>query len=141
EADALQQWMSLTETNSKALLKLADVLEKLGDMKGASDALDRAMFVNPFEPSIHQRLATLAKAAGDKQRAVRERAAIVALAPVDRADAYYQLAQAQHDAGDDVHARTSVLRALEEAPNYEKAQTLLLLLYEARVRPEGARKP
>jgi tetratricopeptide (TPR) repeat protein len=141
EADALQQWMSLTETNGKALLKLADVLEKLGDMKGASDALDRAMFVNPFEPSIHQRAATLAKAAGDKQRAVRERAAIVALGPVDRADAYYQLAQAQHEAGDDAHARTSVLRALEEAPNYEKAQTLLLVLYEARVRPEGARKP
>ena len=29
-------------------------------------------------------------------------------------------------------ARTSVLRALEEAPNYEKAQTLLLTLYDAR---------
>ena len=142
EADVLRQWMALTETNAKALFKLADLLEGLGDAKGASDALDRAMFVNPFEPSVHQRLATLAKAAGDKQRVVRERAAIVALGPVDRADALYQLAQAQHEAGDDVHARTSVLRALEEAPNYEKAQTLLLLLYDARVRPEGAgRKP
>ena len=49
----------------------------------------------------------------------------------------YQLALAQHEAGDDVHARTSVLRALEEAPNYERAQTLLLLLYEARIRPTG----
>jgi tetratricopeptide (TPR) repeat protein len=142
EADALQKWMSLTETNSKALFKLADVLQGLGDSKGASDALDRAMFVNPFDPTVHERLATLAKAAGEKQVVVRERAAIVALGPADRTEALYQLAQAQHDAGDDVHARTSVLRALEEAPNYEKAQTLLLLLYDARVRPEGAgRKP
>jgi tetratricopeptide (TPR) repeat protein len=134
--------MSLTETNSKALFKLADVLQGLGDSKGASDALDRAMFVNPFDPTVHERLATLAKAAGEKQVVVRERAAIVALGPADRTEALYQLAQAQHDAGDDVHARTSVLRALEEAPNYEKAQTLLLLLYDARVRPEGAgRKP
>src|SRR5262245_57030156 len=116
EADALQKWMSLTETNSKALFKLADVLEGLGDSKGASDALDRAMFVNPFDPTVHERLATLAKAAGEKRVVVRERAAVVALGPVDRADALYQLAQAQHDAGDDVHARTSVLRALEEAP-------------------------
>jgi Tfp pilus assembly protein PilF len=100
------------------------------------------MFINPFEPTTHARLAALAKAAGNKQAAVRERAAIVALGPVDRADALYQLAQAQHDAGDDKSARTTVLRALEEAPNYEKAQTLLLLMYDARVRPEGAgRKP
>jgi tetratricopeptide (TPR) repeat protein len=142
EADALQKWMSLTETNAKALFKLADLLEKLGDAKGAEDALDRAMFINPFEPSTHARLAEMAKAAGDKKVAVRERAAVVALGPVDRADALYQLAQAQHDAGEDAQARKSVLRALEEAPNYEKAQTLLLLLYDARVRPEGAgRKP
>ncbi|MGH7616649.1 MAG: peptidase MA family metallohydrolase, partial [Gemmatimonadaceae bacterium] len=142
EAGVLEQWTSLTETNSKALSKLADLLAAQGDAKGASDALDRAMFINPFDVSMHERLAALARAAGNKQMVVRERAAIVALGPVDRADALYQLAAAQHDAGDDVHARTSVLRALEEAPNYEKAQTLLLLLYEARTRPQGdARKP
>jgi Tfp pilus assembly protein PilF len=51
----------------------------------------------------------------------------------------YQLALAQHDAGNDRQARTSVLRALEEAPNFEPAQTLLLTLYEAR--QSGANKP
>ncbi|MEP6496232.1 MAG: tetratricopeptide repeat protein [bacterium] len=141
QADALMQWTSLTETNFKALTTLADLLQGLGDSRGAADALDRAMFINPFDPALHVRLAELAKAAGDKQRTVRERAAIVALGPVDKADALYQLAVAQHDAGDDVHARTSVLRALEEAPNYEKAQTLLLTLYDARVRPNGEKKP
>jgi tetratricopeptide (TPR) repeat protein len=141
EADALTKLTSLTETNSKALTRLSEVLEKLGDAKGAAEALDRVMFINPFDAATHQRLAELARTAGDKQLAVRERAAIVALGPVDKADALYQLAQAQHDAGDDVHARTSVLRALEEAPNYEKAQTLLLTLYEARVKQTGERKP
>jgi tetratricopeptide (TPR) repeat protein len=141
EADALTKLTSLTETNFKALTRLSEVLEKLGDAKGAADALDRAMFINPFDPATHQRLAELARTAGDKQLAVRERAAIVALGPVDKAEAQYQLAQAQHDAGDDVHARTSVLRALEEAPNYEKAQTLLLTLYDARVKQTGEKKP
>ena len=75
------------------------------------------------------------------QRAIRERAAIVALGPVDKADALYQLAAAQHAAGDDVQARKSVLRALEEAPNYEKAQTLLLELYDARMRDSVRKKP
>ncbi len=139
QADALTQWTARTETNYKALVTLSGLLEQLGDARGAADALDRAMFVNPFEPSMHQKLAELSRAAGDKQIAVRERAAIVALGPVDRADALYQLALAQHEAGDDVHARKSVLRALEEAPNYEKAQTLLLALYEAR--QSGEKKP
>jgi len=142
QAEVLTKWTSLTETNSKALLKLADILQAASDWKGAADALDRAMFVNPFDPTAHQRLAGLAAQAGDKQLAVRERAAIVALAPADKADAYYQLALAQHEANDDVAARKSVLRSLEEAPNYEKAQTLLLTLYEARTgKPQVEKKP
>ena len=76
--------------------------------------------------AMHQRLATLATRGGRQAdggaRAGGDRRARSG----GRADALYQLALAQHDAGDDVHARTSVLRALEEAPNYEKAQTLLL---------------
>jgi len=140
EAENLAKWTSLTETNGKALIRLSQLLEQRGDAKGAAEALDRAMYVNPFDPDLHRRLATLAQAAGDKKATVRERAAIVALGPVDKADALYQLALAQHEAGDDKAARKSVLRALEEAPNYEKAQTLLLTLYEARhpsPEPEG----
>ena len=140
QADVLAKWTTLTETNAKALLKLAELLEGFGDAKGAADALEGAMFVNPFDMTLHQRLAVLAKAAGEKQKVVRERAAIVALGPVDRADALYQLALAQHEVGDDAKARTSVLRALEEAPNYEKAQTLLLTLYEARKGTPDARR-
>jgi tetratricopeptide (TPR) repeat protein len=140
EADVLTKWTSLTETNGKALIRLSQVLEQLGDAKGATDALDRAMFVNPFDPDLHRKLAALAQTAGDKKRTIRERAALVALGPVDKADALYQLALAQHDAGDDVQARKTVLRALEEAPNYEKAQTLLLTIYDARTQG-GARKP
>lgn len=132
EADVLSKWMALTETNAKGLLRLADVEEKLGNPAAATDALSRLMFINPFDIGLHQRLAELSRAAGDKKGMVREREAIVALGPVDKADAYYQLAQAQHDAGDDARARKSVLRALEEAPNFEKAQTLLLTLYDAR---------
>jgi tetratricopeptide (TPR) repeat protein len=132
ESEELMKWTSLTETNAKALLTLADLRESLGDPKGAADALDRAMYINPFDPAMHQRLATLSREAGEHAREVREREAVVALGPVDKADALYQLALAQHEAGDDVHARTSVLRSLEEAPNYEKAQTLLLTLYDAK---------
>jgi cellulose synthase operon protein C len=59
-------------------------------------------------------------------RAVRERAAVVALAPVDRSEALYQLALAQYESNDLAAARRSVLAALELAPSFERAQTLLL---------------
>jgi tetratricopeptide (TPR) repeat protein len=138
EADVLTQWTALTETNAEALTKLADVQEKLGRPQAAADALDRLMFINPFEVATHERLATLAHEAGDKARTVREREAIVALGPVDRPEALYQLALAQHEAGDDASARKSVLRSLEDAPNFEKAQELLLTLYDAAHPNAGA---
>jgi tetratricopeptide (TPR) repeat protein len=125
-------------TSYKSLLELAELLEKRGDLAGAADAIDRAMYANPFDIALHQHLADLYRAI-DPKKAVRERAAVVALAPVDRVEALYQLALAYHEAGDDAHARTSVLRALEDAPNYEKAQTLLLTLYETRT--GAGRKP
>ncbi len=59
---------------------------------------------------------------------MRERQALLALNPVDKAEAHYQLAVAHHEAGDAANARREVLRALEEAPSFEKAQQLLLTL-------------
>ena len=55
---------------------------------------------------------------------------MVALNPVDRAEALYQLAQAYYEAGDAPAAKREVLRALEDAPNFEKAQELLLKLQQ-----------
>jgi Flp pilus assembly protein TadD len=90
------------------------------------------LYVNPFEQAIHQRLAELARQAGDVQMAVRERQAVLALGPVDRPEALYQLAVAYREAGDSVAARHTVLRALEDAPNFEKAQELLLVIHQER---------
>jgi Tfp pilus assembly protein PilF len=81
---------------------------------------------------VHQRLAALYSAGADHRRAVRERAAVVALDPVDRPEALYQLALAQYGARDIPAARRSVLAALETAPGFEKAQSLLLEIRRAQ---------
>ena len=60
---------------------------------------------------------------------------IFALDPVDRAEALYQLAVAYHEAGDAASARRAVLQALEGAPNFDKAQELLLKLQPTGGRP------
>jgi cellulose synthase operon protein C len=125
----LSDMLKYGETSYEPHLMLADILQTRGDLKGAAEALDRAMFINPFDAAIHERLADLYRKTGDKARAVRERRAIVGLNPVDRAGAYYQLAVSQDEAGDQPGARRSVLKALEEAPNYKLAQDLLLKLH------------
>jgi len=53
---------------------------------------------------------------------------VVALHPVDEAEALYLLAAAQREAGDNRSARRTVMGALEIAPNYEDALELLLAL-------------
>ncbi len=63
--------------------------------------------------------------------AARARASVVALDPVDMAEARYRLAYAHARAGDEPAARYQVLRALEIAPNYYEALKLLLDLHKA----------
>ena len=128
-AEELKSLVSVNETSYQAHMELADLLEKLGDPKGAAEALDGAMYINPFDLAAHQRLAGFYGAAGDPSKVVRERRAVLALAPVDRAEALYQLAVAYRAAGDAAAARKTVLRALEDAPNFEKAQALLLTIH------------
>ena len=113
-------------------LTLTDLWLQARDTAKAVDALESAMFMNPFEIAQHERLADLTARIGDKARAVRERSAVVALNPVDRAEALYRLAIAYRDAGDAGSARRSVLRALEVAPHFERAQELLLAIVEKK---------
>lgn len=135
-AAELAEYTALNETDYEANLVQAGILEQLGDRAGSQAALERAVWIHPYDPAVHERLATLYSAAGDHRRAVRERGAVVALDPVDRPEALYQLALAQYGARDIPGARRSVLAALEAAPGFEKAQSLLL---EIRRSQGGAR--
>jgi tetratricopeptide (TPR) repeat protein len=125
----LETVTSLGEDNYDANIALADLYEMANDPARAAAALDRAMYINPFDVPVHQRMADLFEKTGNWRLAVRERRAVVALNPVDRAEALFRLALAYEKAGDVPNAKKSVLRSLEEAPNFEKAQDLMLKLH------------
>jgi tetratricopeptide (TPR) repeat protein len=131
-ADALTQYVLHNETDYAAHLELARLRVQLGDSAAAADALDRALYINPYDIAVHQQLAALYGGLANHAGAVRERRAIVALEPADMAEAYYQLALAYHQAGDDPHARTALLRSLEQAPNFARAQELLLRIVDGK---------
>jgi tetratricopeptide (TPR) repeat protein len=127
-AAELDTLMRQGEMPYEAYLLLAKAREATGDRRGAIEALEGAIWMSPYDPAIHQRLAALAEQQGAHDLAIRERRAVVALEPVDRAEALYQLALAYEKAGKRSDARSTVLRALEDAPGFEKAQELLLRL-------------
>lgn len=124
----LRKLITLAEVDIETHVLLADLAERAGDVRTAADALERSMYVQPYDLRRHERLAALYAQVGDKRGVVRERGAIVALDPVEKAEAYYQLALAHRDVGDATQARRAVLRALAEAPDFQKAQELLLTL-------------
>jgi tetratricopeptide (TPR) repeat protein len=125
-ADALERLGRLGESLYDVHVEEAELRRGLGDAAGERAALERAVEIFPYDMDAHERLAELAAAAADHAVVVRERRAVLALAPADRASAHYRLAVALRDAGEAGEARTQVLRALEIAPGYEAALDLLL---------------
>jgi tetratricopeptide (TPR) repeat protein len=127
-AAELSRHVAIDETDYAANRQLADMLEKLGDAAGAAAALERAIYITPYDIAVHTKLAELSAARSDWKTAIRERRAVVALKPVDKPEALYQLALAYFNGGDRANARREILKALEAAPNFVKAQELLVRL-------------
>jgi tetratricopeptide (TPR) repeat protein len=127
--DHLAKLTAINERHYRAHLELAKLLEQRGDGQQAAATLERALYVWPFDAAVHEKLAALGAASGHHARVVRARRSLVALDPVDKPEALYQLALALAEAGDPAGARKEVLKALELAPRFQRAQELLLRLH------------
>ena len=126
--EELSALTAINQNNYLANTELSALHEELGNLAAASEALDRAIYIYPFEIPTHQKLAGLYEKMENHSLAIRERKAVISLAPVDMAEALYLLAKAEFDAGDQVAARGSIIRSLEIAPGYPAAQELLLAI-------------
>jgi cellulose synthase operon protein C len=110
------------------LKKLASLEEDLAKPKEAAATLDRINWIYPMDEDAHRHLGELWLAQSDYTGAIREYSAVLALHPLDRASAQFDLAQAYFAAGQKDKAEDNVLQALEAAPDYRPAQKLLLQL-------------
>lgn len=122
----------VTDTDAAPLLEAIARAERAGNDTALVAALERPLWVWPYDIEGHVRIAEAASRAGMSGTAVRERRVVMALGPGDALAARYELARALRDAGDRNAARREVLGVLELAPTYGPAQTLLL---ELRSRP------
>ncbi len=128
----LEKMIAINAEHYEAHLQLAKLRAERGDNMAAADALERAIYIYPYDIELHQDLALFLASLGIWDKVARERRALLALDPVDKAEAYFQLAYAYDRAGNRSSAREQILYALEIAPNFYRAQELLLSLRDAQ---------
>ena len=118
--------------NPATLKKLASLREEMGQAREAATTLDAINEIYPVnDEDLHRRLGDLWLKQNNYPGAIREYASVVALRPLDKAGALFNLAQAYFAARQLDKAELSVLGALEAAPGYRPAQQLLLQIEDA----------
>jgi cellulose synthase operon protein C len=130
--------------NVDAARKLANLLRQSdgADSARLAPVYERIVAIDPFDGEAHSALGRIAMqrgaasggtgAAAGADAAAREFRTVLALNPVDRAAAFTDLAESYYKAGKRAEAKKQTLAALEIAPTYERAQTLLLKLVDLR---------
>jgi tetratricopeptide (TPR) repeat protein len=81
--------------------------------------------VNPLAPTPYRLIAEAREATGDKPAAVRAYRTLLSLNPPDQPEVHFRLSRVLHSTGD-AAAKREVLLALEEAPRFREAHSLLL---------------
>jgi len=122
----LEKLVSKDENNLEALKTVARLRSALGQRQQALDALVASFYISPFDYSLHKQAGELSVELKNYPQALTEFQAALSLQPPNIAEANYNVASAYHALGRQPEAKRAVLRALEAAPRYEKAQELLL---------------
>jgi len=125
-ADALKLYELLGGQSPAALKKLASLQEELGHPSEAAATLNELNFIYPEDEEMHRKLGELWLTQGNSKGAVQEFSAVLAMNPLDKAQAEFDVAKAYMASGDKDKAEESVLASLEAAPGFKPAQKLLL---------------
>jgi cellulose synthase operon protein C len=131
-ATILTAYEKMGGRNPGALKQLASLEKDLNEPKEAAATLDRINYIYPMSEDLHRQLGDLWFAQNNYKGAIREYTAVVALKPLDKASAQFDLAQAYFADGQRDKAETNVLAALEAAPDFRPAQKLLLQLEDSQ---------
>jgi tetratricopeptide (TPR) repeat protein len=129
-ASVLELLVNQDETNLNALKRLLALRLAQNDHARALEAVRLSFFVSPFDPGAHARAGELLLGQGDARSALSEFQVALLLRPPNEAEASYNVARAFYALGKTTEAKRAVIRSLEAAPSYEKAQELLLKIVE-----------
>jgi tetratricopeptide (TPR) repeat protein len=110
------------------LKRLAGWLAEAGRDDDAIEVFMSINLVDPLDGELHGEFGDMLLAADRAEEALREYEIAVSLQPHDMATAWYRMARAQHQLGNNERSQEHLLQALDVAPNFRPAQRLLLKL-------------
>ncbi|HSE24321.1 MAG TPA: tetratricopeptide repeat protein [Pyrinomonadaceae bacterium] len=125
-AEVLESLVGKDENDIEALKAIARLRLADGDKQHALAALQASFFISPFDYAAHTKAGELSAELNNNEQALSEFKVALGLQPPNIAEANFNVAGAYFALGRHAEAKKSVLRALEAAPRYEKAQELLL---------------
>jgi tetratricopeptide (TPR) repeat protein len=131
EDDALAElnaWSRMDGSSSAPLIEAAEIYRKRKDWTSVTRALGLSIYINPYDMAVQRQLGEAAMESENWNAAITAFRVLVALDATDPAGAHYDLARALSGSGRRQEAKREVLRALEIAPTFLKAQQLLLTL-------------
>jgi tetratricopeptide (TPR) repeat protein len=125
---ALEEFWRQGGYEPAALQRLAEWMIEADRQNDAIRVLQSVNLVEPLNLELHGQLGDMLLHAGRAEEALQEFMVALALDPLDKATAYYRVAQAHFALGEIELSQRNVLRALDVAPNFRPAQRLLLEL-------------
>ncbi len=123
----LEQFLAISEFGAEESRELADYYTSKREFERAEHYYRRSFHIAPYEITARMNLADIYAQQRKHDREAEQRRAILALDPVDKAEASYKLALSLYHNQQLSEARRQVLETLELAPGYRDAQKLLLL--------------
>jgi tetratricopeptide (TPR) repeat protein len=109
-------------------LRLMELASAAEDWPAVRVHAQQALAVNPLIPQPHRALADAAEKLADSDEAIAALRTLLALPHDDAAELHFRLGRLLNVKGETADARRHVLLALERAPRYREAQSLLLKL-------------
>ncbi len=110
----------------RALLALADDYLERDQQNDALKVLRDVLWADPFAEDVHAKLGDIYLAQENPQQALDEYLVLLALDPLDKADANLKIATAYKALNDSEKTMEYLMTALDIAPQYRPAQMLLL---------------
>ena len=129
-AQVLQDHLARHPYGDAQAVELAGILLQRTDTTRAVSYLTRSRYTQPYDAEVLGQLAELYADLGQHAQAVEMRRAILALSPVNRAEAQFALATSLYRNRQMTEAKRAVLQSLEIAPGYREAQRLLLKIVD-----------
>lgn len=146
EQKVLSEWAARDADSLEAYARLMELGELNEQWSQVEENAQRYLAVNPLVEMPHRKLATAAEMLGKIPAAIEAYRAALHFKPVDPAETHFRLAslifaETKSAQGTEIDsAKRHVLKSLEEAPRYRKAQRLLLAIRSAEEKNETEEK-